>query len=100
MLRRRDTLEDAGLLERVGVDIHPDPGAPVTNYSGVGFDGLGLQTNLPFDLAYKAAEAFTSELRKAHESSRVHEDDAPSAHLFELRLWSMHGRKDVEAGSA
>jgi superfamily II DNA or RNA helicase len=64
VLRRRDTLEDAGLLERVGVDIHPDPDAPVTTYSGVGFDGLGLQTNLPFDLAYKAAEAFTAELRK------------------------------------
>lgn len=64
VLRRRGTLEDAGLLERVGVDIHPDPGAPVTTYSGVGFNGLGLQTNLPFDLAYKAAEAFTAELKK------------------------------------
>lgn len=64
VLRRRGTLEDAGLLERVGVDIHPDPNAPVTTYSGVGFNGLGLQTNLPFDLAYKAAEAFTAELKK------------------------------------
>ncbi len=64
VLRRRGTLEDAGLLERVGVDIHPDPGAPVTTYLGVGFNGLGLQTNLPFDLAYKAAEAFTAELKK------------------------------------
>ncbi len=64
VLRRRGTLEDAGLLERVGVDIHPDPGAPVTTYSGVGFNGLGLQTNLPFDLAYKAAEAFTADLKK------------------------------------
>lgn len=64
VLRRRGTLEDAGLLERVGVDIHPDPDAPVTTYSGVGFNGLGLQTNLPFDLAYKAAEAFTAELKK------------------------------------
>lgn len=64
VLRRRGTLEDAGLLERVGVNIHPDPDAPVTTYSGVGFNGLGLQTNLPFDLAYKAAEAFTAELKK------------------------------------
>lgn len=63
VLRRRSTLEDAGLLERVGVDIHPDPDAPVTTYTGVGFSGLGLLTNLPFDLAYKAAEAFTAALK-------------------------------------
>ena len=64
VLRRRSTLDDAGLLERVGVDIHPDPDAPVTTYTGVGFSGLGLLTNLPFDLAYKAAEAFTTALKK------------------------------------
>ena len=64
VLRRRSTLEDAGLLERVGVDIHPDPDASVTTYTGVGFSGLGLLTNLPFDLAYKAAEAFTAALKK------------------------------------
>lgn len=64
VLRRRQTLEDAGLLERVGVVIHPDPDAPTTAYAGVGFNGLGLRTNLPFDLAYKAAEQFTEALQK------------------------------------
>jgi superfamily II DNA or RNA helicase len=64
ILRRRKTLEDADLLERVGVDIHPNPEAPVTAYSGVGFIGLGLRTNYPFDLAYQAAEAFTTVLQK------------------------------------
>lgn len=64
VLRRRQTLEDAGLLERVGVDIHPDPDAAAGAYSGVGFNGLGLLTNLPFDLAYQAAEAFTTALQK------------------------------------
>lgn len=64
VLRRRQTLEDAGLLERVGVDIHPDPQAPATAYAGVGFEGQGLRTNLPFDLAYEAAEAFTVALKK------------------------------------
>ena len=55
VLRRRQTLEEAGLLERVGVDIHPDPDAsPSTAYAGVGFSGLGLLTNHPFDLAYQA----------------------------------------------
>lgn len=64
VLRRRKTLEEAGLLEKVGVEIHPNPNAPVTAYPGVGFEGLGLQTNLPFDLAYQAAEAFTTALQK------------------------------------
>jgi DNA-binding Lrp family transcriptional regulator len=64
VLRRRQTLEDAGLLERVGVNIHPNPNAGATEYAGVGFSGLGLLTNLPFDLAYQAAEAFTAALRR------------------------------------
>jgi hypothetical protein len=64
VLRRRRTLEDAGLLERIGVDVHPDPEAPTNAYTGVEFSGLGLLTNLPFDLAYQAAEAFTTALQK------------------------------------
>ena len=64
VLRRRQTLEDAGLLERVGVDIHPNPVAIASAYRGVGFNGIGLLTNLPFDLAYQAAEAFTAALKK------------------------------------
>jgi superfamily II DNA or RNA helicase len=64
VLRRRQTLEDAGLLERIGVDVHPDPEAPTGTYSDVKFSGLGLMTNLPFDLAYQAAEAFTAALKK------------------------------------
>lgn len=62
VLRRRSTLEGKGLLKRVGVTIHPDPDAPATAYPGVGFVGLGLLTNHPFDLAYEAAESFTSAL--------------------------------------
>jgi SNF2 family DNA or RNA helicase len=64
VLRRRQTLEEAGLLERIGVDVHPGPDAPINAYTGVGFSGLGLLTNLPFDLAYKAAEAFTDALER------------------------------------
>jgi superfamily II DNA or RNA helicase len=64
VLRRRQTLEDAGLLERVGVNVHPNPNADATEYAGVGFSGLGLLTNLPFDLAYQAAEAFTAALKR------------------------------------
>lgn len=64
VLRRRQTLEEAGLLEKVGVDVHPDPDASATAYPGVRFSGLGLLTNYPFDLAYRAAEAFTAALKQ------------------------------------
>jgi SNF2 family DNA or RNA helicase len=64
VLRRRKTLEEAGLLDRIAVVIHPDPDGEATGGVGVGFDGLGLLTNHPFDLSYKAAEDFTAALRK------------------------------------
>lgn len=60
VLRRRDVLEDMELLERVGVDVHPDPKAPLGSYPGLTLDGIGLMTNLPFNLAYQAAEEFTT----------------------------------------
>lgn len=64
VLRRRQTLEDLGLLEKVGVDIYPNPDAAPSAYGGIGFAGQGLLTNLPFDLAYRAAEAFTVALKQ------------------------------------
>ena len=62
VLRRRKTLEEAGLLEPTAVAVHPDPNAGAA-YPGVGFDGLGLRTNHPFDLAYRAAQDFTTALQ-------------------------------------
>jgi hypothetical protein len=64
VLRRRKTLEEMGLLDRIAVDIHPDQEASPGTYGGVGFDGLGLLTNHPFDLAYQAAEGFTAALQQ------------------------------------
>lgn len=64
VLRRRQTLEEAGLLEKIGVEIYPEPDAPANRYPGVGFSGLGLLTNHPFDIAYKAAVEFTDLLSK------------------------------------
>ena len=63
VLRRRRTLEEAQLLERIGVDVHPDPEAPAGTYHGLNLEGLGLITNHAFDLAYQAAEAYTEALR-------------------------------------
>ncbi len=64
VLRRRQTLEDAGLLDKVAVEVHPMPDAPAGAYEGVQFVGLGLMTNHPFDLAYQAAERFAASLQK------------------------------------
>lgn len=64
VLRRRQTLEEAGLLEKIGVEVHPNPDAPATTYSGIKLSGLGLLTNHPFDLAYRAAEDFTEALQR------------------------------------
>lgn len=61
VLRRRQTLEEMGLLEKVAVEVHP---SSTTTYSGVSFVGQGLLTNHPFDLAYKSAENFTDALKK------------------------------------
>jgi superfamily II DNA or RNA helicase len=64
VLRRRDVLEDQGLLEKIATQIHPDPHMGQSAYAGQDFDGIGLMTNHPFDLAYQAAEGFTEEFRK------------------------------------
>lgn len=57
VLRRRATLEHAGLLPRIAVDISPtEKAAPPI------FDGVALRTTLEFDLAYEAAEKFTKVL--------------------------------------
>jgi hypothetical protein len=64
VLRRRQTLEEARLLDKVGVEIHPVPDAPETAYPGVHFRGSALLTNHPFDLAYHAAEDFSTALQQ------------------------------------
>lgn len=70
VLRRRKTLEEAGLLEKVGVNIHPDPKGSSANYYGVGFEGLGLLTNHPFDLAYKAADDLATAMKQRTKAAR------------------------------
>ena len=69
VLRRRRTLENAGLMERIGVSVHPDPNAAPTTYPGVSFHRSGLATNHPFDVAYQAANLFTNALRSRSKSA-------------------------------
>ena len=58
VLRRRDTLENQGLLQRVAAEVHPNRSAPPSAYRGVPFRDGALLTNHPFRLAYDAAEAY------------------------------------------
>ena len=59
VLRKRKVLEEAGLLQRVGVDLHPnrekcrDP-----NTFAILFQRRALRTDEAFDRAYEAADAF------------------------------------------
>lgn len=62
VLRKREDLEKAGLMIKVGVNAHPDRKRSVLyDYR---FDGLGLSTNMPFQTAYEKAEEFCSLLQK------------------------------------
>lgn len=62
VLRRRKELEDAGLLGRIAVDVHPDPEAMIGTYPGVTFIGRGLMTDFAFEQSYDYAEQFISAL--------------------------------------
>lgn len=60
VLRRRRTLEEAGLMPRIAVDIWPTPDDPYT----ILFEGKALRTTAEFDEAYKAVENFTAAMRR------------------------------------
>jgi len=64
VLRRRKTLEEAGLLDKIAVNVHPNPEVLPSTYPGVAFVGRGLMTNRSFELAYEASEAFIALLSK------------------------------------
>lgn len=59
VLRKRATLEDMGLLDRIAVDIWPSETESLPMFAG-----LGLLTTAEFDTAYQAAEDFTAALAK------------------------------------
>ena len=71
VLRRRKSLEDAGLLEKIAVSVHPQPNPLPGTYKGVQFDGIGLITTRPFELAYEAANGFVTELSKRTKGAKL-----------------------------
>jgi superfamily II DNA or RNA helicase len=60
VLRKRSTLEERGLLPKIGVDLHPSEDDAGRSF----FDGIGLLTSPAIDGAYQAAQAFTDLLKK------------------------------------
>jgi superfamily II DNA or RNA helicase len=67
VLRRRSQLEKDGLLEKIGVDTHPLPGKEQLYNSR--FVDLGLLTNTPFEVAYRATERFSELMQKRTKSA-------------------------------
>jgi SNF2 family DNA or RNA helicase len=65
VLRKRTTLEDEGLLDKIAVDIHPnvDFSKHVHIYNGL-FEGLALRTSEHFREAYDEARIFGKALSK------------------------------------
>ena len=64
VLRKRATLGDMGLLEKIAVDVRPS----ASNEQAF-FDGMGLFTNPLFDSTYQAAIEFTNLLRKRNKAA-------------------------------
>jgi superfamily II DNA or RNA helicase len=64
VLRKRATLEDMGLLDKIAVDIWPSEHERLPM-----FEGLGLHTSAEFDIAYEAAKDFTTALRRRARSA-------------------------------
>ncbi|WP_273070518.1 phospholipase D-like domain-containing anti-phage protein [Marinobacter sp.] len=59
VLRKRSSLENAGLLPRIAVDIHPDIARVGDEHGFRGlFDGIGLRVDDDYRVAYEAAQDF------------------------------------------
>jgi len=65
VLRKRTTLEEAGLLARIGVDVHPDRDlAKEVHLFNALFEGNALRTSEDFREAYNEARIFGKALAK------------------------------------
>jgi superfamily II DNA or RNA helicase len=64
VLRKRATLEEMHLLDRIAVDIWPSDNERLPM-----FEGVGLHTSAEFDIAYEAAKDFTTALGRRVKSA-------------------------------
>ena len=93
ILRRRQTLEEAGLLERVAVEVHPDPERPGSAYPGVAIRRSRLADEHAFRSGLPGGRGFHRRPAAAHQGSGIHEDAAAAAHLLQLRFRSNRLRR-------
>lgn len=70
ILRKRTTLEDAGLLDKIAVDIHPNRefSRELHTFDAL-FEGLALRTNEHFQEAYAEARNFGAAISKRGKGS-------------------------------
>lgn len=70
VLRKRVTLEDAGLLPRIGVDVHPDQklAKEIHHFNSL-FEGKALRTSEDFRQAYSEARNFGKALARSGKGS-------------------------------
>lgn len=59
VLRRRKTLEDADLLDKIAVNIHPNEYTPAGH-----FEGKAIPTDHTYELAYEQVEKFTAAMKE------------------------------------
>ncbi|MBK1620010.1 helicase [Lamprobacter modestohalophilus] len=70
VLRKRTTLEERGLLERIAVNVHPDQGLVQSPYRfSALFQEVALRTTPDFDRAYEEARRFGRVLAKRGKGS-------------------------------
>lgn len=74
ILRRRSDLESQGLLEPIGVTIHPNPNAPGGTYAEMRAtftEGHGLHTSQAYKSAYAQVETFLDAYVQRRPSTRL-----------------------------
>ena len=59
VLRRRKTLEDAGLMDKIAVNIHPNEHTPAGH-----FESKAIQTDDTYAAAYEQVEKFTAAMKE------------------------------------
>ena len=96
VLRKRATLEDAGLLKKIGVDIHPnhDLSRELQAFHAL-FEGQALRTSDDFREAYAEARNFGKALGQAWSRRRFYEEPDGTTDLLQHRRRTQYGNDTV-----
>jgi hypothetical protein len=86
VLRKRATLEDMGMLDRIAVDIWPSENERLPM-----FEGLALQTSSEFDVAYAAVKDFIARPAGAGQIRGLHAIHAGTEDLLQCGQRNLDG---------